>query len=243
MKILGIETSTLNASVAVRDGDRVVAKGDSAANTHREQLLVLVDAALAEAAIALTDVDGIAVGAGPGSFTGLRIGMATAKGLAYATGKPLWAVSSLAALASELAHEQDVGDRIIVPVLDARRKEIFIGFYRVSAEGVSAVADERVIAPSLFHRTVSEILGTQGPRPIALGNGLDIYAAALDCGPPGGIERANNAPTLPSATAVTRLASTGNLPNMLTHGGPVYVRQSEAEIKFPHGNPGGTFSR
>lgn len=241
MKILGIETSTLNASVAVSDGKTVVARGDNAVNTHSEQLLILVEEAMSEAGLTLADLDGIAVGAGPGSFTGLRIGMATAKGLAYATDKPLWAVSSLAALASDLCVARDVGERLIMPVLDARRKEIFVGFFRASETGVTAVAPERVLPPADLHELVAEIAGDAG-RPIALGNGLGIYAGAFDRALDDLIERANDAPTLPSATAVTRLASAGNLPDVLTTGTPAYVRPSEAEIKFPHGNTGGTFS-
>jgi tRNA threonylcarbamoyladenosine biosynthesis protein TsaB len=241
VKILGIETSTLNASVAVCDGDIVVAKGDSAVNTHSEQLLILVDEALSEASVALRDLDGIAVGAGPGSFTGLRIGMATAKGLAYATSKPLWAVSSLAALASDLCAARTVGDRIVMTVLDARRKEIFVGFFRASESGVTAIAPERVLPPADLHELVAEIAGA-GERPIAVGNGLEIYADAFDDSLDDLVERAIGAPALPSATAVTRLASVGNLPDVLTTGTPAYVRPSEAEIKFPHGNTGGTFS-
>ncbi len=104
--ILAIDTSTLIASTAIVCGSNVLAQHESGVNTHSERLLSLIDACLQDAHKDLrTDIDAIALGAGPGSFTGLRIGMATAKGLCYAANKPLWLASSLAALALEALSE------------------------------------------------------------------------------------------------------------------------------------------
>src|SRR4051812_6985793 len=99
--LLAIDTSTLTASAAVLDGGRIVVERHAAATQTSEALLPLVDEVLREAGLAPTQLDALACGAGPGSFTGLRIGLATAKGLCFALGKPLLAVSSLAALALE----------------------------------------------------------------------------------------------------------------------------------------------
>src|SRR5687767_10492794 len=99
MAIVALETSTFTASIALLDGDRLVVRERGPEGVHSRDLLALIDEVLAEAGRPLATIDAIAVGAGPGSFTGLRIAMATAKGIAFATGKPLWSVSSLAALA------------------------------------------------------------------------------------------------------------------------------------------------
>src|SRR5262245_15004444 len=99
MLVLGIDTSTLTASVAVTRDRAVIAAADVAASTHGDVLMVAVDNVVREAGVTVAELELIAVGAGPGSFTGLRIGMATSKGIAFAAGRPLYAISSLAALA------------------------------------------------------------------------------------------------------------------------------------------------
>ena len=136
MKVLGIDSATPIASVAVLDDTRVLAEGASDAAGHRADLLVLIDRVCREAGVTPRDLDAVAIGAGPGSFTGLRIGMATAKGIAFAAQKPLWAVSSLAALAAERTG-------FVVAVLDARKGEVYAGCYADSA----LVGEERVMRP------------------------------------------------------------------------------------------------
>ena len=137
MKVLGLDTATLTSGIALLEGDRVLAEARHDASARTADLLVAIDAVCKQAAVAPTDLDAVAVGAGPGSFTGLRIGMATAKGIAFAAGKPLWAVSSLAALA--YAHPG-----FVVAVLDARRSEVFAGCY---CDGL-LVGQERVMPPA-----------------------------------------------------------------------------------------------
>ena len=119
--LLAIETSSMVASVAV--GDVVV---ERPLGGHHDDVVALIDQALAQAGVALADLEAIAVGAGPGSFTGLRIGMATAKGIAFAAGKPLWTASSLAALALDAAPGAPAGARR-VPGGDARPGGVFAG--------------------------------------------------------------------------------------------------------------------
>ncbi len=142
MKVLGFDTATLTAGVAVLDGDRVLAEARHDGSGRSADLLVTIDDVCRRAAITPLELDAVAIGAGPGSFTGLRIGMATAKGIAFAAQKPLWAVSSLAALAFD-AQPLAPG-KPIVAVLDARRSEVFAGVYR---DGV-LVGEERVLAPA-----------------------------------------------------------------------------------------------
>ena len=222
--------------------------------THSEHLLLLVDHVLKSASLGLDDVDGIAIGRGPGSFTGLRIGMSTAKGLAFAAVKPLWAVSSLAALALGLdAHLDNQPDEspdrqtLVLPILDARRGEVFVGFYRVQNGTVEPVADECVMAPDKLRDAVQRVLNaTACQRVIAVGDGTSVHADALGRDGQslldGLVTVAAGAPATPPARAVGRLVLSGSHPDVLVDGAPAYIRPSEAEIKFPAGNPGGTFA-
>src|SRR6185295_11599803 len=127
-------------------------------------------------------LDAIAIGAGPGSFTGLRIGMATAKGIAFAAGRPLWAVSSLAALADDARHalagDQRFGhaDAAICAALDARRGELFAGWFRRGAP----LGPERVIAPEDLAAWLADIVAANtadgaAPTVVLAGDAIDAY--------------------------------------------------------------------
>ncbi|MBL0214397.1 MAG: tRNA (adenosine(37)-N6)-threonylcarbamoyltransferase complex dimerization subunit type 1 TsaB [Myxococcales bacterium] len=148
MKLLGLDTATLTSGIAVLDGERVLAESRHDASGRTADLLVAIDATCKRAGVLPGELDAVAVGAGPGSFTGLRIGMATAKGIAFAAGKPLWAVSSLAALAWNLPG-------FVVAVLDARKGEVYAGCYR---DGL-LVDVERVLAPTAVAPWVAGLAG------------------------------------------------------------------------------------
>ena len=220
MIVLGIDTSTQVCSVAIADGDRVIAETSSIG--RGSDLLVMIDAVCVGAAIGAHDLEAVAIGAGPGSFTGLRIGMATAKGIAFAAKCPLWAVSSLAAL----AHVQLVADPdgIVVGVLDARRGEVYAGAYRRDADRTIAVGSERVLPPAQV-----ETIST-GPRVRYTGDALEAYPilAPLD-----GVWACT-----PSAGAVAQLALEGARVDVLVGGAPSYVRPPEVEVNYPDGVPG-----
>jgi tRNA threonylcarbamoyladenosine biosynthesis protein TsaB len=241
MIVLAIDTSTLTASCAVvraPDGDAgvtVLAAEDGPTSTHSERILPLVARVAAAAGIAPSAFDAFAVGAGPGSFTGLRIGMATAKGLAFASGRPLWVVSSLAALALDLADAPGSGDAALyVPVLDARRGEIYAGFYRRGGNVVTAVAPERVIPPA----ELAALIAATGMADVVIGgDALAVYPDAL-AGLPSSVRRVPDGREIPSAVSVARLALAGDRVDGLAHGAPAYIRPSEAEVKYPDGVPG-----
>ncbi|HEY0840918.1 MAG TPA: tRNA (adenosine(37)-N6)-threonylcarbamoyltransferase complex dimerization subunit type 1 TsaB, partial [Vulgatibacter sp.] len=139
--ILGLDTSTLSISVAVVRRDEggafeVLARRDRGPTgpNHSTLLPVWIDEVLGQAGVRLAELDGIGVGIGPGGFTGLRISLATAKGLAYAARLPLAGVSTLEAMALQaraLAPEAAA----IVPLLDARKQEVYAGFYLPGAPG------------------------------------------------------------------------------------------------------------
>lgn len=233
MVILGLDTSTLTASVAVvRDGD-VVAAVDVATRAHGDVLLAAIDEVVRAAGMTAASLDAIAAGAGPGSFTGLRIGMATAKGIAFATGRPLYVISSLAALAADAAAAAGVGaDMLIVPALDARRGEIYAGFYR----GGAAVAPERVLAPGALVEAIAGVRGDTPTAAVIVGDAVRVYALAAEPGP--GIASRGELRETPSGAAVARLASIGTHRDAVTDGAPQYIRQAEAEILYPNGVPG-----
>jgi tRNA threonylcarbamoyladenosine biosynthesis protein TsaB len=243
MIVLAIDTSTLTASCAVvraPDGDHggvvtVLAAEDGPTSAHSERILPLVARVAAAAGIAPSAFDAFAVGAGPGSFTGLRIGMATAKGLAFASGRPLWVVSSLAALALDLADAPGSGDAALyVPVLDARRGEIYAGFYRRGGNVVTAVAPERVIPPA----ELAALIAATGMAEVVIGgDALAVYPDAL-AGLPSSVRRVPDGREIPSAVSVARLALAGDRVDGLAHGAPAYIRPSEAEVKYPDGVPG-----
>jgi tRNA threonylcarbamoyladenosine biosynthesis protein TsaB len=225
VKVLGLDTATSTASVAIVDDGRVIAETWGQAGAPHAELLVMIDAVCTGAGLGPRELDAIAVGAGPGSFTGLRIGMATAKGIAFAARCPLWAVSSLAALAYVELCAPDPRDGVVVGVLDARRGEVYAGAYRRDAGRVVAVGDERVLPPDQLATFAT------GPRVHFVGDALGAYPDAL------GALDATWART-PSGAAVAQLALAGSRVDVLVGGAPSYIRPSEAEIKYPEGVPG-----
>jgi tRNA threonylcarbamoyladenosine biosynthesis protein TsaB len=227
MRILAIDTSTWTASVAVCDEHgAVIAAGEARTETHSENLLPLVADVVARAGVAPAALDAVAVGAGPGSFTGLRIGLATAKGIAFAASRPLWAVSSLAALALDLRDA--CAAALLVPVLDARRSEIFAGFYDRELRARTA---EQVMAPDALAAAIDRVRTPDEAIALA-GDALAVYPALAALGAVPG------ARATPAAAAVARLALAGERTDVLGHGAPVYIRPSEAEVKYPDGVPG-----
>jgi len=233
MRVLGLDTATLTAGIAIVDDNRVVAEARHDQSNRTADLLVTVDAVCKRAGISPMELDAIAVGAGPGSFTGLRIGMATAKGIAFAAGKPLWAVSSLAALAHDgathLANEQlfPYLDGVIIGVLDARRGEVFAGCYEPNAK---LLGEERVFAPKYLAAWVTSLAGDRLVSYV--GDAIDVFPDEL------GALATTWHRTTPSGISVAQLALAGARVDVLVSGGPTYIRQAEAEVMYPDGVPG-----
>ena len=125
--ILNLETATTNCSVSLsKDGKTIVLKEDNDKSySHAERLHVYIDDVLKEAKINSSDLDAISVSKGPGSYTGLRIGVSAAKGLCFALDKPLISIPTLSAL----AHQVIIEDGVIVSMLDARRMEVYSAIY------------------------------------------------------------------------------------------------------------------
>ena len=192
----------------------------------------------------IPDVEGFAVGLGPGSFTGLRIGLATWKGLAYANRRPIAGASSLAALALDAAALPAARGALLVPLLDARKGEVYAGFYRVEGDGVEPLLPEEALPPAALRDRLAALRGrlampgaAEAPV-LGFGEGFAAHRELLAADLP----ELAGAPATPSAGAAGRLAAArlrgaafDDLALFALE--PHYVRKSEAEVKFPNGIP------
>lgn len=239
--LLALDTATLTASAAVvrvvpGAAPEVLAEGDAATGpggNASERLMPLIAELMERAGLQMADLDAIAVGAGPGSFTGLRIGLATAKGLAFAAKKPLWLVSSLGALAWSM---DEAGTALRVPVLDARRGELFAGFYRLEDGVPRAVVPERVMPPADLAAAIAAVAANATDDVALAGDALVAHGAVL-ANLPVNVRRLAGRAT-PPAVGVAALAAAGDRADGLAHGAPAYLRPAEAEVMYPDGVPG-----
>ncbi|HET8553066.1 MAG TPA: tRNA (adenosine(37)-N6)-threonylcarbamoyltransferase complex dimerization subunit type 1 TsaB [Gammaproteobacteria bacterium] len=219
MKLLAIDTATELCSVALyRDGE-IADRAVSEARAHADNVLPMVSALLAEADLALTQLDGIAFGRGPGGFTGLRVAAAVTQGLALGADLPVVDVSDLAALAygAFTAH----GWRDVAAALDARMGEIYYGVYRCSEEGATALAADALAPPGEV--TLPAIDGAAGP-------GWQAHRSALPEAVRTSVENADDEP--PQARSIAAL---GAIELAAGRGAaaesaiPVYLRDKVAE--------------
>ena len=146
--ILNIETATKNCSVSLAEGKELLhlKEVNDGSYSHGEMLHVYIDEIIKKANKKLTDLDAVAVSMGPGSYTGLRIGVSAAKGLCYSLDIPLISVSTLASLASTLKVEKDA---LIIPLLDARRMEVYSSIYDSNYHQIREIKAE-IITESSF---------------------------------------------------------------------------------------------
>jgi tRNA threonylcarbamoyladenosine biosynthesis protein TsaB len=224
MKILAIETSTMLGGVAIADEKGLIAETRlNVKSTHSERLMATIDEQLRQAEISIGDIDVFAVASGPGSFTGLRIGLGTAKGLCYATGRPLVMVPTLDAFARSFAFCRHP----VCIMLDARRGEVYAAVFRWNGLLVKLL-DEVSAAPEDLFRDVKS--------PVVLaGEGAQVYREKL-VGLLG--DYALFAPLekmVPSPANVALLGIKKALQGEFTDPSaaePLYIRKSEAEVKW-----------
>ena len=169
MKILALETSTLMGSIALVDDERLLCELTlQVSETHSSQLMPAIDYVLRTTGISPEQLDGLAIALGPGSFTGLRIGMSTAKGLALAASKPLVGIPTLEAMAWSFPY----AEHRICPMIDARMNEIYAAWFRAEKGGVVRESDDMVLSVDKLLKDVKE-------NAIFFGSGAKRYSAEI----------------------------------------------------------------
>lgn len=185
ISVLAIETSTPACSVALRMGDTVISRYCEEPRSHTKLVMSMVDEVLDQASIKATELNGLAVTLGPGSFTGLRIGFATVQGLAFGLDLPVVAVSTLQVMVQTAVRKQglEVG-AIIMPILDARMGEFNCGFYRLESNGeCSALMQDQLLTADEALRLIDQyqphaVVGEGGQLEVP--DLIDLYPDALD---------------------------------------------------------------
>jgi len=228
MLILGIDTSTLVGSVGLLNDNAVL--GEFTLNikrTHSERLLPALDTLLRETGVSLAEIDLISVAQGPGSFTGLRIGVTTANSLAQAAEKNIIGVTSLEVLADNLAYVQG----LICPILDARKGEVYTCLHRTDGKG----GQEQILSPSaLTIDRLLEIIHQENDDVYFTGDAVKVYEKYLQekLG-----QRYTSLPSsllIPRGCVVARLGwqkwQKGKQENFPLQ--PLYLRKSEAELAW-----------
>ena len=173
MRILALDSSGLVASVAIVEEDNLLAEyTTNLKKTHSETLLPMIDALFSFTGTDLSEIDAIAVSCGPGSFTGLRIGSATAKGLGMARNIPLIPVPSLEGMAYHFTESS----RLICPMMDARRKQVYSGIYSFDGGKFTVVSKETAGPVS----ELAERINALGREVVFLGDGVPSYRETLE---------------------------------------------------------------
>ena len=167
MIILGVDTSAVAAGAAiVRDGKLISETYINTGLTHSQTMLTLIDSALGMADMSIDDIDAFAVSSGPGSFTGIRIGVSAIKGLCFAKNKPCFAVSTLEAL----ANCADIDGFVICPVMDARCMQVYTALFEKADGEIKRIAED---SPKTLEELSEELLKI-GKKVLLIGDGADI---------------------------------------------------------------------
>lgn len=225
MKILGIDSSGLVASVALAEEEELLAEFTvNNKKTHSQTLLPMLDEMMTMSGIAIEEIDAIAVASGPGSFTGLRIGSATAKGLGLALNKPIVSVPTLDGLAYQMAG---VGG-IICPIMDARRNQVYTAAYRMTGQKPEIVMEQCAIDIQELLRILAEYKEDIH----FLGDGVPVYREQIENNYAGTYDFAPAHKSRQSAGAIAVLGGCywkeGRMESAAEHR-PFYLRKSQAE--------------
>lgn len=218
-RILALETSALDCSVALADGERQVQDHRHIPQAHTRQLLGMVDGILAQNGVAKSSLDAIAFGQGPGSFTGLRICASFAQGLAFGLNIPLLPLSSLRILAQTAADEgmADKGDKLCC-VFDARMDEVYYGSYIIDDAGIAQATSEELLC-------TPEQLQTDADR--AFGRGL-IYGDRITAFSNFSYQQIDLMPQAKSMLTIAQLMLQSGDAFAVEEGQPVYLRGKSA---------------
>lgn len=235
MKIIAVDSSGLVASVAVVEDDSMVAEYTvNYKKTHSQTLLPMLEQIQSMTELDLESIDAIAVAAGPGSFTGLRIGSATAKGLGLALNKPIIPVPTVDALSYNLWGAKDV----ICPIMDARRQQVYTGLYEFADGEHNIIMNQTPMSVTELMERINEL----GRNVIFLGDGVPVYRDMI-------LELAKVKVTFaPAHASRQRAGAVAGLAMKLYKEGvvqsaadhkPEYLRQSQAEREMSEGKLNG----
>lgn len=229
MKILSIDSSGMVASVAVTEDDTLLAEYTvNNKLTHSQTLLPMLDEIVRMLGMELSSIDAIAVAGGPGSFTGLRIGSATAKGLGLALQKPIVSVPTVEGLAYNLYGCK----ALVCPLMDARRNQVYTGLYRFGEDGMETLMEQTPLGVDALVQRINEQKIALQSGVMFLGDGVPVYRAQLDELLTVKHEYAPSHLNRQRAGAIGALAcrylAAGETQTAAEHA-PVYLRLSQAE--------------
>ena len=222
MKILALESSAVSASVALTEDDKLIAQSiQNCGLTHSRTLLPMAEALLANCGVSLSEVDAFAVAHGPGAFTGVRIGVSTAKGLAWGAQKPAIGVSTLEAMAY---HGIAAGEGVLVcAAMDARRSQIYNALFEIRDGKPRRLCQDRAISLAELGAELKKMQKSV----FLVGDGAQLcYNTCLDMGIPAVLAPGNL--VVQSAWGVA-MAAFGQTPAPAADLLPVYLRLSQAE--------------
>ena len=225
MRILGVDTATTSCSVAIVDEASLLSEFTvDREETHSIHLMDMIKAVMTMAGLNFSDLDGFAVTRGPGSFTGLRIGVSTIKGLAVALEKPVVGISSLETLAFQVSYSRD----LICPILDARKGEVYFSRYRFLNGHLKRQTKERVAPPD-------KVVDNFNESCLFVGNGALLYKEMI-------LEKMGEfaffAPMIQNTIRASTIAYLGmakfenNDTDKIEKILPYYIRNSDAELNL-----------
>ena len=174
LKILAVDTATEACSAALLVGGKLFSRWEEAPRDHTQKILPMVQSVLDEAGLSLDELDAIAFGRGPGSFTGVRIGISVAQGLAFGAGVPLIGISTLAAMAQG-AHRLEGATRVLTAI-DARMNEVYFGHYELLDGRMQLVGEEVVSDPAALIDARGKLAGSLS----CVGTGFETYGETLN---------------------------------------------------------------
>ncbi|MGL5754197.1 MAG: tRNA (adenosine(37)-N6)-threonylcarbamoyltransferase complex dimerization subunit type 1 TsaB [Paraclostridium sp.] len=227
MKILGIDTSTQAASVCIIEDEKLICEYTiNSKRTHSQKLMLMIESMIKESDLSIKDIDAIAICIGPGSFTGLRIGMATAKAISHVRNLPIISVNSL----ESLAFNMNLCDKTICSIIDAQRNQVYTGKYKFENNEFKTVEDVNVIAVD----ELIEELSSKDEEFILVGEATSLYIDKLSEVKNISIASASN--NVNKASSLCVLGIMKYEKNIDIHNchsiNPMYIRKSQAEVQY-----------
>tara|TARA_R100001443_G_scaffold75024_1_gene82624 strand:- start:30594 stop:31322 length:729 start_codon:yes stop_codon:yes gene_type:complete len=226
VKLLALDTSTEACSVALLHQNTIIALDEVCPQQHSKRVLPMIDSILADAGLSLHALDGIVFGRGPGSFTGVRIGVSVAQGLAFGADLPVYGISTLAAMAQAAVRLYQA--RQIVAAIDARMAEVYLASFSCDSDGVlRQLSAEQAVKPEQLSP-----LGLTG-EVIAVGTGWQTYANALQQAQQARIANDILYPSAQDMLSLAQIAYVQGLFVSADQAEPVYVRDEVSWKKLP----------